>query len=242
MKMARVVIVSSLSAGLWSLCVAQSPEPRTSADDAVVSVHDLPLPHKAARAFEKGTQLLLKGDAQGSLTYFLKAVEEAPAAYRPYHNLALAYYDVGQLEAAAQNFQKAIDLTRGTFAPSMFGLAVILYRQSEFGAAEKLIREGLLLQPGSAPGKYCLGLVQFSVGRISDAEQSTSEALALDPGETDAYVLLARIHEAKHDPNAELADAQNYLKHSPDGVLRTAALDLARHAQQQLETRSAALN
>jgi tetratricopeptide (TPR) repeat protein len=242
MKITRLVIASSLSAGLWSLCVAQSPKPETSADDAVVSVHDLPLPHKAARAFEKGTQLLLKGDAQGSLTYFLKAVEQAPAAYRPYHNLALAYYNVGQLEAAEQNFQKAIDLTSGTFAPSMFGLAVILYRQSELARAEKLIREGLLLQPGSAPGKYCLGLVQFSMGRANDAEQSAREALALDPRETDAYVLLARIHEAKHDFTAELTDAQNYLKDSPSGVLRSAAGELMRHAQRELETRSAELN
>jgi tetratricopeptide (TPR) repeat protein len=236
-----VVIISSSRAGLWSVCVAQSPKPRTSADDAVVSVHNLPLPRKAARAFEKGTQLLLKGDAQGSLGYLLKAVE-APAAYRPYHNLALAYYNVGQLDAAAQNFQKAIDLTGGTSAPSMFGLAVILYRESEFANAEKLIREGLLLQPGSAPGKYCLGLVQFSVGRVNDAEQSAAEALALDPGETDAYVLLARIHEAKRNATAELADAQNYLRLSPNGALRPAAVELVQRARQALETRSAALN
>jgi len=242
MKMAKVMMVSSLSTALWSTCAGQAAKPHVSSDDAVVSVHDLPLPHKAAREFEKGTQLLLKGDAQGSLAYFLKAVEEAPSSYRPYHNLGLAYYNVGQLDAAAQSFQKAIDLTSGRFAPSMFGLAVILYRQSEFVDAEKLIREGLLLQPGSAPGKYCLGLVQLSLGRINDAEQSAVDALALDAGETDAYVLLGRIHEAKHNPAAELADAQNYLRLSPKGVLRPAALDLVRHAQQALETRSAALN
>jgi len=80
------------------------------------------------------------------------------------------------------------------------------------------------------------------VGRINDAEQSAAEALALDPGAPDAYVLLARIDEAKRDPNAELADAQSYLKHSPNGVLKPAALELIRHAQHELETRSAALN
>jgi tetratricopeptide (TPR) repeat protein len=242
MKIARVVMVSSLSTAMWSLCVGQTPKAHTSADDGVASVHDLPLPHKAARAFEKGTQLLVKGNAQGSLAYFLKAVDLAPAAYRPYHNLALAYYNVGQLDAAAESFQKAIDLTSGKFAPSMFGLAVILYRRSEFVAAEELIREGLLLQPGSAPGKYCLGLVQFSLRRITDAERSALDALALDPGETDAYVLLGRIHEAQHNPTAELADAQNYLRLSPNGVLKPAVLELVRHAQLDLATHSAALN
>jgi len=224
MKIARVVMVSSLSTALWSLCVGQTPKAHTSADDGVVSVHDLPLPHKAARAFEKGTELLVKGDAQGRLACFLKAVQEAPASYRPYHNLALAYYGVGQLDAAAQSFQKAIDLTSGTFAPSMFGLAAILYRRSEFGQAEKLIREGLLLQPGSGPGKYCLGLVQFSTGRITDAERSALDALTLDPRESDAYVLLAHVHEVQHNPTAELEDARNYLRFSPNGVLKTEVL------------------
>jgi Tfp pilus assembly protein PilF len=74
--------------------------------DSTVRVSELALPRKAERSFEKGTKLLLKGDAQGSLAYFLKAVDQAPFSFRPYHNLALAYYSLGQFDAAGENFQK----------------------------------------------------------------------------------------------------------------------------------------
>jgi len=197
---------------------------------------------KAERSFEKGTQLLAKGDARGSLAYFLKAVDQAPFSYRPYHNLAFAYYSLGQYDAAGENFQKSINLTGGRFAPSMFGLAAVLYRQSDFRGAERLVREGLLLQPNSATGKYCLGLVQYSMGRIAEAERSAQEALALDPDETEAYVLLGWVHDVAHNPAAELKDAQTYLKLAPNGAQKANALEQVRRAQQALALTSTAVN
>jgi tetratricopeptide (TPR) repeat protein len=197
---------------------------------------------KAERAFDKGTQLLLKGDARGSLAYLLKAVDQAPFSYRPYHNLALAYYKLREFDAAEEDFQRSINLTGGKFAPSIFGLAMVLYCQADFPGAERLIREGLLLQPGSATGKYGMGLVQFSMGRIAEAERNAQEALALDPSESDAYVLLGWVHEKAHNHAAELKDAQTYLKQAPNGTLRADALEQVRRAQQALALASTAAN
>jgi len=242
MKFSRLFLLSSLTIALSYSCLAQSANTRTSPNDYVVSVHELPLPAKAARAFDKGSRLLAKGDAQGSLSYFLAVIDQAPASYRPYHNIALAYYNLGQFDAAAQNFQKAIDLTGGNFAPSFFGLSVIFYRRSQFQAAETVIRQGLLLQPYSAVGKYCLGLVQYSLGRIADAQRSAQEALALNPAEAEVYVLLGRIHELQHNPAAALTDAQTYLKLAPHGDLQSAALDLLHRNQAALVSLSASLN
>ena len=64
-----------------------------SPSDAVVSVQELAMPAKAARALEKGTSLLLKGEAEASLPYFSTAIKLAPGAFRGYHNRALAFYE-----------------------------------------------------------------------------------------------------------------------------------------------------
>lgn len=224
---------------------AQSPSPQqtvTPRSDAVVSVHDLPLPRKAARAFEKGTALLLKGDAQASLPYFQTAADLAPFSYRPFHNMGLAHYRVGQFDAAAEDFQKSIDLTGGNFAPSLLAFSMILYQRSEFPQAESLIRKVLQLTPSSGVAKYCLGLVQYALGRLPDAERSAREALALDPAEADAYVLLARIHTRQHNPAAVLTDIQAYFELEPHGPLQPYALDLLHRAQQDLLPQSASLN
>jgi tetratricopeptide (TPR) repeat protein len=224
-------------------CSSQSSSPQqTTRSNAVVPVYDLPLPRKAAHAFEKGVALLLKGDAQASLPYFQAAADLAPFSYRPYHNMGLAHYRLGQYDAAAADFQKSIDLTNGNFAPSMFALSMILYQRSQFAQAETLIRNALLLAPASGVGKYCLGLVQYALGRLPEADLSAHEALALDPTEADAHVLLARIHTRQHNPSAALAEAQAYLKLEPHGPLQPYALSLLQRAQQDLAPQSASLS
>jgi tetratricopeptide (TPR) repeat protein len=206
--------------------------------DAVVSVQDLALPGKAVKAFTKGTELLSKGNAAASVEPFLKAIELAPASYRPYHNLALAYFRLGQLDAAAKNFQKSIDLTKSAFAPSLFGLSMILYKRADFADAKLLVDQGLAADPASAVGKYCLSLVQYSLGHLADSERSALDVIA-HGGESDAYILLAQIHERANNPTAVLADVQSYLNLSPNGVLRPSALEFQHRAQLQLATQSA---
>jgi len=224
-------------------CFAQSSaNPPTPRNDYVISVQELAMPQNAVRAFEKGTRLLLKGDIEASVPYFRDVIEQAPYSYRAYHNLALALSRLGQLDAAAQEFQKSIDLTNGGFAPSLFGFAMILYQRAEYHEAETLIRRGLLDAPGSGVGNYCLGLVQFSLGRISDAERSALEALKLNPGNADPHLLLARIHERQHNPWAVLTDVQSYLKLEPNGGMHAEALGLLHHAQQDLSRAATTFN
>ena len=214
---------------------AQSPR-----SDTVVSVQDLALPGKAVEAFRKGTELLNKGDSAASVQYFLKAIQLAPSSYRPYHNVGLAYLRLGQLDEAAKNFQKSVDLTSHAFAPSYFGLSMILYKRSNFVDAELVVEQGLAIDPASAVGNHCLGLVQYSLGHLAESERSALESLA-HGGDSDAYMLLAKIHERRNVPAAVVSDVQAYLKLSPNGVLRDDALILLHRAQLQLHPQSASL-
>ena len=68
---------------------AQSPVSQYS---SVVSVRELALPPKAARALEKGTALLLKNNPQASVSYFQTAIALAPDSFHAYHNVAIAHY------------------------------------------------------------------------------------------------------------------------------------------------------
>lgn len=149
-----------------------------------------------------------------------------------HHNLAIAYLQLGQTAAAVRNFQKAIDLSNAGFAPSLYGLAMLLYRNKDRGAAELLVQRALVLEP-SAAGKYCLGTIQFALGRISEAERRTHEAIDLDPGLGDSYFLLARIHEAQQNPSATIDDVRTYFHLSPNGSMKADALALLHRAQQQ---------
>jgi tetratricopeptide (TPR) repeat protein len=233
-----------------SLCLAQSPiidnkmgsaTARIAApvNDSVVSVQELKMSGKAEPAFKKGTDLLLKGDARGSLVYFERALTEDPGYYRGYHNLGLAHYQLGNKEQAEKAFQRAIELTNGGFAPSQFGLAMILFEKWQFREAEELIQQGLNTDPGSAVGKYFLGVVQFALNLLPDAEKSARDALLRSANQVEAHILLAKIHERYGDPYAVQADVAAYLKFVPRGPLENEANALLQRAQQEINRRSA---
>lgn len=219
---------------------AQSPVSQYS---SVVSVRELALPPKAARALEKGTALL-KNNPQASVSYFQTAIALAPDSFRAYHNVAIAHYRLGDVEDAEQEFRRSIELSRGSFAPSLFALSMILYQRGEFLEAESLTQKGLLATPSSAVGKYCLGLVQFALGQVPEAEHSALDAIGLDPAQADGdvYLLLARIHERLNDPDAVVADVRTYFKRSRKRSLQADAQAVLERAQQNRGRSSTAIN
>jgi tetratricopeptide (TPR) repeat protein len=199
---------------------------------SVVHVQQLAMPAKAARAADKGSAFLMKHEWKASLVCFQRAIQLAPDLFPAYHNLALAQYNLGRFDDAAQNFEKAIDLSKGSFAPSFFGLAIIFYDRARYVEAQSIVKQGLLAEPGSAVGEYCLGLTQYSLGHISDAQHSALEALRSDPSLADAHLLLAHIHERLHERSAVVADVDSYFKQASNDDLRTDALALLQRAQQ----------
>ena len=212
----------------------RSQQPPTPRSDSVVSVQELRGSGKAESAFAKGTRMLQEGDAQGSLAYFQRTLATDPSYYRAYHNLGLANYQLGDTEQAEGNFQKSIELSNGGYAPSQFALAMVLCEKQEFREAERLIQHGLTMEPGSAIGRYFLGVVQFALNRTAEAEKSAQEALWRNANQAEAYILLAKIHERNHNPYAVMAEVAAYLKLDPHGPLENEASKLLQTARQEI--------
>ena len=217
------------------LRVYRSQQPPTPRSDSVVSVQELRVSGKAESAFARGTRMLQQGDAQGSLAYFRRALARDSGYYRAYHNLGLANYQLGNTEQAEGNFQKSIELSNGGYAPSHFALAMILCEKQEFREAERLIQDGLAMEPDSAIGKYLLGVVQFALNRPKEAEKSAYDALWRNANQAEAYILLAKIHECNHNPHAVMAEVATYLKLDPHGPLENEAGRLLQRARQEID-------
>lgn len=173
---------------------AQSNGASVSKNDYVVSVQDLKIPGKARKSFDKGSQLLAKGDAAASVPYLERAITEYPEHYKAYYDLGVAYFRLGHIDDAERAFQKSIDLTNGTFAPPQFGIAAILCQKQEFAPAERVLERGLAIEPGSAVGKYYLGWAQFALNRLVEAERNVQQALLRNANLSEARILLDIIH------------------------------------------------
>lgn len=218
----------------------KAEQPATPRNDSVVSVQELRTSGKAESAFEKAPGCFRTEMRRQASLIFSRALAKNPGYYRAYHNLGLAHYRLGQIAQAEEDFQKSTDLTNGGYAPSQFALGMIEFEQQEFRQAERLIQNGLAVEPGSALGKYFLGLTQFAMNRLPEAEKSAQEALFRSADQAYAYILLAKIHEREHNPYGVMADLAAYLKLDPHGPLEDEASSLLKRAQQDISRYSAA--
>lgn len=223
-------------------CLAQSQftegmkETATPKNEDIVSVQELRMSGKGRKAFEKGAALLGKGDAAASLAYFDQAIAEFPGFYKAYHNLGIAHFRLGHTVEAEQAFQKSISLTGGGYAPPEFGMGMVLCEKQELEKAETVIQRGLDLEPGSATGKYFLGLAQFGLNRLVEAERSLRQALSRRANFAEAYLLLAKIHQRQNNSPALAEDLQAYLKldrHSRDSKQVRALLEQTQQTSNQ---------
>jgi tetratricopeptide (TPR) repeat protein len=211
-----------------------SSAPAASMSEYVVSVQELKMSGKARKGFDKGTRLLQKGDAAGSLPFFHQAIAEYPGHYKAYYNLGVAHYRLGHIADAEQAFQKSIDLTGGAYGPSQFAMGMVLCQERDFHQAETVIMRGLDVDPGSATGKYFLGWAQFALNRLVDAEKSVQQALLRKASFAEAYFLLARIHQRQNNSPAVVQDLNAYLKLDPTNPGNAQARALLEKTQQAM--------
>src|SRR5437868_664743 len=109
----------------------------------VVSVRELKMAGKSHGAFDKGSHLLEKGDAAASIDYLQQAIAEFPEHYKAYYDLGVAHFRLGHATEAEQAFQKAIDITGGSFAAPQFGLGALLCQRQDFRHAAPILERAV---------------------------------------------------------------------------------------------------
>jgi Tfp pilus assembly protein PilF len=231
----KLFLAALLASPITSLAQSDSIAIRSNYS---VSVQELRMAGKGHAAFEKGSRLLEKGDTTGSLPYLEKAIAQFPDHYLAYYDLGVAHTRLGHTADAQQAFQKAIDITKGTFALPQFALGGILCQKAEFTQAEALLQRAVDLEPGSPIGKYYLGWAQFGLNRLIEAERSMEQVLLRNANFTQAYLLLAKIHLHQRNLPAATRDLESYLKLEPRNEQ---ARNLAEEVHRQMERQSAAM-
>jgi tetratricopeptide (TPR) repeat protein len=221
------------------LMVAQSPPtidvpPVTDSSNYQVSAHELQIPAKAREAFNRGTQLLAARNSAASIAQFQRAIRIYPDFYEAYYKIGLANVNLQRYSEARNAFESSIELSKGRYAPSQFGLGIVLSMQKDFAGAEEAVRAGLDTYPNDAAGNFTLGWVQFRAGRLPDAEHSARQAILSNPNLADAYLLLAQVHLRQSELTALVADVDAYLRLDPEGTHNAQAKAVRAEAEQLL--------
>lgn len=188
---------------------------------SAVSVRELSIPVKAREAFKNGLMLLAKQDTPGALKSFEQAVKRFPGYYEAYHQIGMAYLELGHREDAEQAFKRSIELSSGRYAPAQIALGAVFCDRGKFIEAERSIREGLELDDAPWLSHYVLAKALFGLGRWDEAERSIHEVIARKSDLPESYLLLSGIHFNQDNYVALLDDLDDYLR--LDGESSTAA-------------------
>jgi len=215
---------------------AQAPSlevpPSTTVENSTISVRTLQIPRKARDAFSKGTQLLAANQTAASISEFQRALKIFPEFYEAQYKIGLASVNLHRYQDAQAAFEASIEVSKGRYAPSQFGLAIALCAQKQYSEAEEAVRAGLDQVPADAAGNFTLAWILFSAGKLAEAEKSARQAVLSNSNLAGAYLLLAQIHLRRSDFPAVVSELDAYLRLDPAGPHNAEAQALRRKAQQ----------
>jgi cytochrome c-type biogenesis protein CcmH/NrfG len=199
--------------------------------DGMVTVGSLEVPAKARKEYEKGSELLEKGNLADAEKSLRKAIEEYP-------KFAEAWQRLGDLEqrrknsdAAMKDYAEAISADPNLPLPYL-RLAFLTAVAKEWEQTRQLTDRLISLDPASFPMAYYYNAVaELNLKHLDKAESNGLRAEAMDKQHTEPRVelLLASVYIAK-DKYASAADHyRTYVKLVPDGPMtERVKTDLAR--------------
>jgi len=195
------------------------PNPAQSQRNSyTVSARELKIPDKARKEYIKGLRSMGQNDLAGSVSHFTKAAQAFPDYYEAFYHIGVAETRRDRLEEALPAFQKAIDLSGGSYAWAEFGMGYLLYVEGKTEEAVTTVRRGLQVDGNSPDGYTILGMVLLRLDRPDEAEKCAREALLRNPDFAQAYLVLSDAYGRRREYRAQLQGLDSYLKLEPNGA------------------------
>jgi tetratricopeptide (TPR) repeat protein len=185
------------------------------ADAAAVFERALPL------AKEKNVPVVLERMADSyhkarqydkAVAYYHKAIEASPSQASYYNNLGNVYAEMGKVQEAAAQFQKAAEINPSEASRYYFNYGAVMYNTGKMDESSEAFKKATEIDPGFADAYFWLG--QALMGKATLADDGS---IVPAPGTAEAL--------------------EKYLELAPDGRNATTAQQLLQTIEAGVETR-----
>jgi type IV pilus assembly protein PilF len=191
-----------------------------SAPGASISAHQLGVPPKAQKEFDKAVaQMNSKGDMHAAISGFDRAIQDFPDYYEAYTMEGVAYIAISDTASAERVLRKSIELSSGKYPAALYTLAGLLNTSNRFQEAEAMARQCLALDEASWHAHIELAKALLGLGSLDEALTNAQRARDLEPKNPKTFLVLANIHGAQRNYPAFLQDLDNYLVLDPTGAM-----------------------
>ena len=189
--------------------------------EGMISVASLQVPAKARREYEKGSELLEKGNLTEAEKSLRKAIDQYPKFAEAWLRLGDLEQRRKNAEGAMSDYQEAINADPN-FPLPYIRMALLSAVTSNWEQTRKLSERLISLDPVNYPLAYYYDAVaEFNLNHLPQAETSALRAENLDKlhSEPRVELLLASIYNAKGAHASAAEHYRSYLKLVPDGPL-----------------------
>jgi Flp pilus assembly protein TadD len=217
-----------------TLKVASSTRPAVPARPSI-SAHELSVPEKARELLDSGKKKLYdEKNAAGALKDFQAAIHKCPDYYEAYYQAGVAFLGLQNEGEAERQFRKSAEISQGKYGDADIGIATLLLQRHQDAEGEKLLQQGLALNPQSWKGYVELGKLELSRGHVQPALAAGEKAKSLAPQQPMVHRLLAVAHLQDKNYTALVADLDNYIRLDPDSPAGARAKELRTQVEKQL--------
>lgn len=149
-------------------------------------------PDSAAGRLKRGTTLQERGDLEGALADYTRAIEIDPRLALSYHNRGVLLWSQGRSDLALADLDAALKLTPGDpLAHMSRGTVLIELNRAAEAAAD--FSAAIRLDPSNSGARIGRAQALLESGRLGEALADVAAALALAPGDTTAAALRTEI-------------------------------------------------
>ena len=222
---------------LDTIRVQPTPSARKAPASTMISVHDLSVPSKACREFDRSMRAFRSGDFHLAAQHLEKAIQIAPDFVQAHNNLGAAYIRLHEYESAIADLQEAIRLAPNLREPH-HNLGIALLLLGRLPEAEVAARRAVELGPLDSSVRYTLGRILVA------EEKNTPEAIQLlsesAPDIPEARLSLAQVLHRRGSREQAIAELQTYLRIPDSANKDQVGAWLALWTKELAETRSSA--
>lgn len=180
---------------------------------STISVTTALAPKHAQKDYQKGEQLLQKGQLAEAEKHLLKATEAYPKYAIAWFALGQVQEGEGKLDNAHKSYEAAISADSKYVSP-YDRLAFLSARQAKWGDAASYSKEVIQLNPVEFPSSYLYNAIaNYNLKKVDEAEKSAREVLKLDTGHKypQAESLLAQVMIDKRNYSEAATHLRAYL-------------------------------
>lgn len=181
-----------------------------------VSAHELNIPDKARKEFDKGNAAVQHKDLESAREHFSRALESDPKFAAAGNNLGAICLQLKDYACARQALEQAVEAD-GHSGQALANLARLRMMEQNYTDAESLFHRSLALEPGNPATMTLMAETELVLHKFPDALEYARKVSEENlRGYELVHLIAGEALEAENKPQEAAAEYEQFLREAPD--------------------------